>query len=506
MSNSIHSALHSTSSSLHALYAEHYTDVIQLQKTVVDDILPGLVDECDADGGDRRGWEEARSWLGDKETIFRILRRQKFTTSFALESIRENLLWRLTHIPPLSHAGNLLHALPRTVRDPFGHPILVFKLSVLNPTSSPPGSSKGKEKLSAREELRGRVIDALERLRLHLRVLNVDNEGEGAERTLQYVLLLDLQGASIQSMNIDLLTWYLRELYPRFPGMLAAVFVLNYSWAHSGIWSIAKRMLPESILSRVFFPTSQELVEYFGNGCLPSDYGGTLPPLADSVDPMFSPAPSPSPSPPPSTPKDPPPPSTPKDPSPPSPPPLPPQTLIPEHPPTQTQTPSRKTPLPDPHSHLNPTFGYPTPTNKKLTHLLRTLLYLFCQKYGGLLRPVVYGLVALASAGLVVIAGRRGLGRVLVRGFERSFVMGSRSMLGIEWMLGRLVLGGLRGIETVLENVVRVLGRERVWWSGLATMVGLGVRGFWEDILGFGVESVGWVLGVDVRVRVGSGF
>ena len=53
--------------------------------------------------------------------------------------------------------------------------------------------------------------------------------------------------------------WFMREVVPRFPGMLAAgkfttsvncnfrshrflteVLVLNYTWAHSGVWNIAK--------------------------------------------------------------------------------------------------------------------------------------------------------------------------------------------------------------------------------------------------------------------------
>lgn len=62
--------------------------------------------------------------------------------------------------------------------------------------------------------------------------------------------------------NIDLFTWTLREVIPRFPGMLAAgsafpypcgysysfpvVFMINYSWAHSGLWSIAKSVATDT--------------------------------------------------------------------------------------------------------------------------------------------------------------------------------------------------------------------------------------------------------------------
>lgn len=41
------------------------------------------------------------------------------------------------------------------------------------------------------------------------------------------------------------------------------VFVLNYGWMYSGIWQILKRILPEESLNRIFFPSEQELWNYF---------------------------------------------------------------------------------------------------------------------------------------------------------------------------------------------------------------------------------------------------
>ncbi|GLB37805.1 putative CRAL/TRIO domain containing protein [Lyophyllum shimeji] len=103
---------------------------------------------------------------------------------------------------------------------------------------------------------------------------------------LQYTVLLDLQGFSVKNFDVELLTWLMREIIPRFPGMLAGVFMLNYSWVHSGMWSVAKRVLPESALSRVFFPSDEELVRFFTPSSLPEDYGGVLPPLKLLDDPL----------------------------------------------------------------------------------------------------------------------------------------------------------------------------------------------------------------------------
>lgn len=56
--------------------------------------------------------------------------------------------------------------------------------------------------------------------------------------------------------------------------------MLNYSWAHSGVWNIVKRILPTSALGRIFFPSQKDIVHYFGEAALPQEYGGQLPCLA----------------------------------------------------------------------------------------------------------------------------------------------------------------------------------------------------------------------------------
>jgi len=83
----------------------------------------------------------------------------------------------------------------------------------------------------------------------------------------------------VKTLNIDMISWVLRDLIPRFPGMLAAVFMVNSAWTHSGMWNIVKRVLPASAVSRVFFSSPQELVAYFTPSSLPKDYGGYLPSL-----------------------------------------------------------------------------------------------------------------------------------------------------------------------------------------------------------------------------------
>ncbi|KAK7000732.1 CRAL/TRIO domain-containing protein [Favolaschia claudopus] len=263
---------------INSQYSENLEAVRELQGTLLDDILPSVTDELELD---EEAIQWAEEWLADTCSLFRILRRNKFTRSFAMESIRKTLVWRLTNLwPPDPHLHlPFVQCLPSAATDPFGRPILVIKVVSFDDSS---------------DAFKPLIIRGLECLRLHLQRLNDESRqiGTGAAPTLQYVILLDLKNLSTQSLNIDLVTWTLRDAIPKFPGLLAAAFMINYSWTHAGIWSIAKRVLPAPAISRVFFPTQQELVDYFSASVLPKDYGGTLASLTELHDPLWADPPS----------------------------------------------------------------------------------------------------------------------------------------------------------------------------------------------------------------------
>ncbi|KAJ7091965.1 CRAL-TRIO domain-containing protein [Mycena belliarum] len=251
-------------------YTENLDAVRNLQGTLIEDILPSVTDELELDAESVR-W--AAEWLDDTYSLFQILRRNKFTRSFAMESVRKTLVWRFSHLwpPDAPLRMPLVHCLHPPVVDPFGRPILVVKIVSFNDSS---------------DAFKPLILRGLERLRLHLRRLN--RESDSPAPILQYVILIDLANLSTQSLNIDLVTWTMREAIPQFPGLLAAAFMINYSWAHAGLWSIAKRVLPARAQSRVFFPTQDELRAYFSPGMLPADYGGTLASLTELHDPLWN--------------------------------------------------------------------------------------------------------------------------------------------------------------------------------------------------------------------------
>ncbi|KAI0683144.1 hypothetical protein BC835DRAFT_1396842 [Cytidiella melzeri] len=266
MSVDIRETLQTQFNDLNELYSQHIHAAQDLQTVLIADILPGLADEL--------GWDEdqihyAHEWLRDTESVFRMLRRHKFTNSFALETLRTTLPWRLATLPPSSSRAPspYLRCLPMDVRDPFGRPIIVVQLSSL---------------WDAGEDLKASLFHNVELMRLHL--VRINEREPGARPILQYVALLDIKGLAFNGVqSVQLLNWFVHELIPKFPGLLAAVFVLNYSWAQAGLWNLTKRLLPASALTKVFFPTIPELEAFLSPTVLPQDWSGDLPYFSDTT-------------------------------------------------------------------------------------------------------------------------------------------------------------------------------------------------------------------------------
>ncbi|KAI0743967.1 CRAL-TRIO domain-containing protein [Daedaleopsis nitida] len=360
---SARAALQEKQELLAEIYQTNVAGARALQRTLERDILPGLVDELGLDG---HGEERAKTWLNDFQSVFRLLRRHKFTVPFALENARDLLVWRLAVIPDVIPRPTtpFLRCLPQTARDPFHRPILVVQLSRL---------------LEVTEDVRTTLIYYMELLRLNLEAVNDAGRADREDQpVLQYVALVDIGGISVQSVqNVDIISWFIYELVPRFPGMLAAVFILNYSWTHSGVWNIVKRVLPKSALSRVFFPSQDELLEYFPPSAIPREYGGSLPKLTSLEDPLENFMEILPESAPPTSPAIPPPTSADQPSSPYS---------------STSAKPISRVPSISPTSHLNPYFGYPVSGRgapvPRLRHgrqrkrdLLRTLAALWWSKW-----------------------------------------------------------------------------------------------------------------------------
>ncbi|KIP06538.1 hypothetical protein PHLGIDRAFT_30459 [Phlebiopsis gigantea 11061_1 CR5-6] len=254
---------------LNELYDSNLGAVRQLQATLLHDILPGLVDE---QGLDATAVDRTREWLADTPTIFRTLKRQNFTASFALEALQSILLWRVHVLPQVASASPsaYLTCLPPHCRDPFGRPIIVVRLGKL---------------LDGVEDIKSILVYTVELMRSHLAQLNYAElaRGQGARPILQYVMLLDIEGMTINSRNIDTFSWLVQDLLPRYPGLLGAGAITNTAPTNP---AVIRRILPTSALQKVFFTTHAGLRDLLSPAHLPEDWGGGLPRITELDNPL----------------------------------------------------------------------------------------------------------------------------------------------------------------------------------------------------------------------------
>jgi len=246
-----------------ALFKESETVIDDLQIALAD-LIPGLQQEF---GLDFVQVERIRQYLGDRGTLFRFLRRAGFDFGAALKALISDLRWRiennvdsitLADIHPLFIEKGLFF-FHKT--DKFGRPCAVVNLREYKREDGSPTIEEVKKFIIYNAEVARRLL-----------LDKTMNSRDGP--VLQYVILLDLKGAGVSTLDLELVPFTIDIMRHHFPGSAGAIFVLNYGWMYSGIWQILKRILPEESLNRIFFPSEQELWNYFEEENVLIEQGG----------------------------------------------------------------------------------------------------------------------------------------------------------------------------------------------------------------------------------------
>ncbi|GBC16053.2 major sperm protein [Rhizophagus irregularis DAOM 181602=DAOM 197198] len=245
------------------LFKESETVIDDLQ-TALADLIPELQQEF---GLDFVQVERIRQYLDDRGTLFRFLRRAGFDFDVALKALISDLRWRIEHnvdsitladVHPLFIEKGLFF-FHKT--DKFGRPCAVVNLREYKREDGAPTIDEVKKFIIYNAEVARRLL-----------LDKTMNSRDGP--VLQYVILLDLKGAGVSTLDVELVPFTIDIMRHHFPGSAGAIFVLNYGWMYSGIWQILKRILPEESLNRIFFPSEQELWNYFDEENVLTEQGG----------------------------------------------------------------------------------------------------------------------------------------------------------------------------------------------------------------------------------------
>lgn len=285
---------------------EHVADVEQLHALALDEALPAVLHGVGLQG-DARAARHVKQYLDERATLFRFYRRSRYSIATALDMLTATLSWRLrTDLDSLSLSSlHPLYASPpdrpplfwASTRcfDRFGRPAGIISLQSLERVTRDDGSS-------SLDECREYIVGCMEGMRRYLDALytsslpagsgaqpidvnaaagdakaNVAETGRSApRRPLQMVIIFSLQSSGMANLELELLPFLLDLLKNHFPGMVGAVYVMHFGWMHSGMWALAKRILPQQALARIFFPSQKDMAEHFPLKSLPSQLGGSL--------------------------------------------------------------------------------------------------------------------------------------------------------------------------------------------------------------------------------------
>ncbi|KAJ3200659.1 hypothetical protein HDU82_008708 [Entophlyctis luteolus] len=217
--------------------------------------------------------------LADSALLLRFLVKANYCDDAAAAHVAAHLLWRAALPPTLSpgaaqflHMGIFrFHAQDRRAR-----PTLIINIAKYSATAH-----RSKQDI---EDFKQCLIHVLEVGRRC--VEDINRQHMGGESSIlwkvqsqvlihQLSVIVDLEGVGLSNVNYDMLPMIVKLFQTQYPGVFGTLYVLNFGWLHSGIWSIVKRALTAEACAKLLFLTKEEMPQYFDRALLMEEHGGT---------------------------------------------------------------------------------------------------------------------------------------------------------------------------------------------------------------------------------------
>lgn len=272
-------AVHEKHLDLISKYTNHRSSVESLHIRAKTEILDSVTEQLDLN---EEGKARVLAYLSDFSNLFRFFRRSRYDEEQALSLLTATVLWRMrTDLDLLSLASlNPLYVTPpppnpplfwvnSNFRDFYGRPCGIINLRSVERTAE-----------NTLDQLKEYIVACMEMMRRYVGDLYRESvskrDGTDEETVLQASIAVDLASSGMANLELELLPFLLDLLKNHVPGMVGAVYVLNYGWVHAGMWAVIKRVLPQQALAKIFFPSHEELKEHFDVKNIPKCYGGEL--------------------------------------------------------------------------------------------------------------------------------------------------------------------------------------------------------------------------------------
>ena len=280
-------AVHDKHLDLVSKYQSHYDAVEMLQKLAKRQIVDDVASQLDLN---EQGKARVLNYLSDFANLFRFYRRSRYDEQQALALLNATVLWRMrTDLDLLSLSSlNPLYVTPPPPNPPlfwvnshfvdlYARPCGIINLRSVERTAENT-LDQLKEYIVACMEMMRRYVADLYRasVEAHHPKHNSSQAASHHDTVLQASIAIDLASSGMANLELELLPFLLDLLKNHVPGMVGAVYILNYGWVHAGMWAVIKRVLPQQALAKIFFPSYDQLKEHFEAKNIPTCYGGEL--------------------------------------------------------------------------------------------------------------------------------------------------------------------------------------------------------------------------------------
>ncbi|TPX62856.1 hypothetical protein PhCBS80983_g00104 [Powellomyces hirtus] len=219
----------------------------------------------------RRELHHLAEILVDDALLFRFFKKHKYNQENAEQAFLEHIDWRLQNDLPNLSTGSFTPKAHQLSQDGLfyfwktdleGRPVAVLNLKHLS-------------KATDLEDLRMLFVVQMEVARRLVQSINEENQRCGSDKlVVQISVICDLNGVGLGNVNYEMIPLFLDLFNRHFPQTLGTVYVLNYGWLHSGIWSIVKAALPADACRKLQFFTKAELLRAIDGDNLQVMHGG----------------------------------------------------------------------------------------------------------------------------------------------------------------------------------------------------------------------------------------
>ncbi|KNC99961.1 uncharacterized protein SPPG_05333 [Spizellomyces punctatus DAOM BR117] len=229
----------------------------------------------------RRELHHIAELLVDEALLFRFYKKHKYDHAATHAALLSHIDWRLQNdlpnlslssLPPsaLQYLQKGLFYFLRT--DKLGRPVAVLNLRHFS-----------KHGHGDFEDLRWFFILAMEVARRVVQSINEEVRkrrelgilDEASDRIIaQISIIVDLEGVGLNNVKYDMIPLFHDLFSHHYPQTVGTVYVLNYGWIHSGIWSVLKTALPADATKKLMFLTTGELTAHISPENLPTCLGG----------------------------------------------------------------------------------------------------------------------------------------------------------------------------------------------------------------------------------------